>query len=193
MTLRLEPAELSLEVLARAGVDAVAAFVGPARPFPGLAGLIDWRLCGAVSRAVLDGTFVPERGEVLLLPGGRRLPARRVVCFGLPDESAEEAGAAVARAAGVLARAGCRSLAVQLPGATGGEATGGEALLRAWLEASVRHGLSPQIVLGDPRALARQLGAAAAGLDAEVALGPPHRAEAGERDVRLPVRGPVVR
>jgi len=188
MTLRLEPAELSLEVLAWADVDAVAAFVGPARPFPGLAGLLDWRLCGAVSRAVLDGTFVPERGEVLLLPGGGRLPARRVVCFGLPDASAEEAGAAVARAAGVLARAGCRSLAVQLPGATGGEA-----LLRAWLEASVRHGLSPQIVLGDPRALARQLAAAAAGLDAEVAVGPPRRAEAGERDVRLPVRGPVVR
>jgi hypothetical protein len=188
MTLRLEPAELSLAVLGRAGVDAVAAFAGPARPLQGLAGLLDWRLCGAISRAVLAGTFAPERGEVLLLPGGGRLPARRVMVFGLPEDAPGAAGAAMAHAADVLARAGCRSLAVHLPASRDGEAP-----LRAWIEASLRLGLSPQLVLGEPKALARELAAAAAGLDGEVAIGPAARAEAAERDVRLPVRGPVVR
>jgi hypothetical protein len=185
MRLRGEPAELTLAAAARAEVDAVAAFVGPERPLRGLAGLLDWRLCGALSRAVEDGTFAPDRGEALLLPGAGRLGAARVVCFGLRDASPEAAREGAARAAGILARAGCRAGAVELPPAAGGEG------LRAWLEASLRLGLSPQVALGDPRALAREIAAAAAGLAGEVAIGPPARPGGG--DARLPDRSPVVR
>jgi len=189
MTLRLEPAELSLAALDRAEADSVAAFVGPARPLQGLAGLLDWRLCAAISRAIVAGTFAPGSGEVLLLPGGGRLAAGRVLCFGLSDESEEAALAAVAHAGEVLGKAGCRSLAASLP-----VERPGEGILRAWIETGLRHGLSRQVLLGDVRALTRDLAAAARGLGAEVEIaGPPARVEPGERDVRLPVRSPVVR
>lgn len=188
MTLRIETAELSLAALDRSEADSVAAFAGPARPLRGLAGLLDWRLCAGLSRALSAGTFVPESGEVLLLPAAGRIPARRIFCFGLPDDSEAAALAAVAHAGEVLGKAGCRSLVAALP-----SDRPGEALLRAWIEAGLRHGPGRQVLLGDARALARDLAAAARRSPGEVEVVPQSRAEPGERDVRLPARNPVVR
>ncbi|HVP66344.1 MAG TPA: M17 family peptidase N-terminal domain-containing protein [Anaeromyxobacteraceae bacterium] len=188
MTLRLVPGDLSLAALDALEVEAVAAFVGEERPLQGLSGLLDWRLCGAISRAILDGTFVPGRGEAMLLPSGGRLPAPRVFCFGLPGEDAPAREAAIRRACDVVARAGARSLALALPAGAAGSA-----VARAFVEAAVQAGFASQVLLGDGRALARDLAAAVreAKVDAQVVesgLRPEGRGAAS-----LPGRGSVVR
>jgi hypothetical protein len=185
--LRLVPSDLSLAVLDALEVDSIAAFVGPERPLQGLAGLLDWRLCGAVSRAILEGTFTPERGEVLLLPSGGRLPTPRIFCFGLAGD-ASSAELVARRACDVLARAGARSVALALP-----PGTAGASLARALIEAGVKGGFSCHVLLGDGRAIARELEAAVRELrvDAEVAL-PASRGD-GRGAASLPAKGPVVR
>jgi len=53
------------------------------RPPLGIAGLIDWRLNGFLSKAILNGTLRGEKGEHVLLPLASRLPARRLLLIGL--------------------------------------------------------------------------------------------------------------
>jgi len=70
---RIEVAELSLATLDALDVDALALLVGEERPLQGLAGLVDWRLAGALTRTLLDGLYAAGPGEALLLPtAGRR-------------------------------------------------------------------------------------------------------------------------
>jgi hypothetical protein len=195
MSLRIEVAELGLASLDALDVDAVAVLVGPERPLQGLAGYVDWRLCGAISRAILDGHFAPEKGEALLLPSGRRLGPSRVFCFGLGTAPLDPAVfAEVARkACEAMSRAGSASFATALPALAGGE--GSHVAARLWLEASLRHAFSRQILLGDARALQRDLGAARQSLSAPVEVVAAHaRAEPPPRGTAgLPGRRPVVR
>jgi len=189
MRARVESGDLSLAALDALEVDSIAAFVGPERPLQGLAGLVDWRLCGAVSRAILARTFSPESGEALLLPSGGRFPVPRIFCFGLTGESEAAAEAAVRRACEVLAKAGARRVAVALPATRPGAP-----LARAWMEASLKAGFSLQVLLGDGRALARELDSAVREMraDAEV-VAPVANVEPGRTAASLPARGPVVR
>jgi leucyl aminopeptidase len=53
------------------------------RPPQGIAGLIDWRLNGFLSKAILNGAIVGMKGEHVLLPLSQRLPARRLLLIGL--------------------------------------------------------------------------------------------------------------
>ena len=53
------------------------------RPPLGVSGLIDWRLNGFISRAILNGAVQGKKDEVVLLPLHPRLPARRVLLVGL--------------------------------------------------------------------------------------------------------------
>jgi hypothetical protein len=53
------------------------------RPLKGVAGLIDWRLCGALSAAVLNQHFSGDVGENLLMPVLGRFGPRRLFVFGL--------------------------------------------------------------------------------------------------------------
>jgi len=189
VSLRLEPGDLSLATLDRLDVDSLAAFVGPERPLTGLAGLVDWRLCGAVSRAILAGTFAPEKGDVLLLPSGGRFPTPRVFCFGHSDGGDAALAAGARWACGVLAKAGAQSVAAALP--AGPLAA---ALVRALVRASGEAGFSRLALLGEGRALAKEAEAAVRefGVDAEVV--PFHsRAEPPPPAASLPGRGPVVR
>jgi len=188
MTLRLVPGDLSLATIDALEVDAIAAFVGPERPLQGLAGLVDWRLCGAISRAILSGTFVPERGEAMLLPSAGRLPAPRVFCLGLASDGAEAREAAVRRACEVVAKAGARSVALSLP--SGGT---GAAVARAFLEAATRAGFSSHVLLGDGRAIARDLQAAIREMKVDALVVPGVARAEARGAASLPVRGPVVR
>jgi hypothetical protein len=155
VSLRVEVADLSLGTLDALEVDSVAAFVGAERPLAGLASLVDWRLAGAVTRAILAGTVTPEHGEALLLPTGGRLHASRVFVFGVDDPSPRTAALAVRHACEALRRAGSRAVALALP--TGHPLP---AMARAWLEAAEGAGFARQVVLGDPRALPAALEAA---------------------------------
>lgn len=57
------------------------------RPPHGVAGLIDWRLAGRLSRLALRGFATGTLGEVLMLPGKPKLPFDKVLVFGLGKRS----------------------------------------------------------------------------------------------------------
>jgi hypothetical protein len=170
---RLETAELALPALDALEVDSLAVFVGPERPLQGLAALVDWRLAGAVSRAILSGTFDPAAGEVLLLPSGGRLRAARVFLLGV-DGTGEVGPAVVRRAHRVLDRAGARAVGVGLPGEVPSPAA-----VRTWVEGTAERPFARQVILGDARGLHAAVEAAVASLGVDVEVG------------RIPSRAPA--
>ncbi len=188
MTLRIEVGDASLACLDALTVEALALLVGPERPLQGLAGLADWRLCGALSRAIRSGTYVPESQEALLLPSSGRFPPGRIFCFGLPAAplDAEGFAAAARRALDALARAQCRSFATSLP------VLPEVPVARIWLAESLRHPVDAEVILGEARPLRRDLESARQALlaDAEIAAFLPHPEAAG---AALPPRSAVVR
>lgn len=105
---------LGLEGLdALVGVDLVA-FVGEAeRPLQGLAGLLDWRLCGALTRQLRAGAWSGAKGERVLTVTLGRLPSARLFVFGLGPQGVQPAD--VAAAVEVAQKAGARQLAIALP------------------------------------------------------------------------------
>ncbi len=89
------------------------------RPLPDLAGLVDWRLNGQVSRVLRAGRFNGELGESVLLPCGDRIGANRFVLFGLGDELAYTEGRFAEAAEwlwGISARMLATSVAMPFPG-----------------------------------------------------------------------------
>jgi hypothetical protein len=112
---------LGLEALDPLPVDTLCLFVSEdERPLGGAAGYADWRLCGQLSRLLLDGFFRGARGESMLLPSSGRIGPRRLVVLGLGPmaEAAQTAAvhSALAHAADVLNRAGVESVALEVPG-----------------------------------------------------------------------------
>jgi hypothetical protein len=55
------------------------------RPLRGAAGLVDWRLCGRLSRLLKTSRATADAGETMLMPPGRRLRFKRILWFGLGD------------------------------------------------------------------------------------------------------------
>jgi hypothetical protein len=53
------------------------------RPMRGLAGLLDWRLAGRISRLARERFVDGERGELLCVPGRPRLPFDKILVMGL--------------------------------------------------------------------------------------------------------------
>jgi len=166
-TLRIEAADLGLAALDALDVDSLAVFVGPERPLQNLAGWVDWRLCGALTAALRDHFYDGGEREALLLPSAGRVGAARIFFFGLPPLPLSPADfSAFARTAcGALAKAGSRSFAAALPPLEGPAA-------RLWLEASLERPVARQVVLGDARALHRDLIAARDALGARVEIAP---------------------
>jgi hypothetical protein len=193
VALRIEVAELGLAAIDGLDVDAVAVFVGPERPLQGFAGFADWRLCGAVSRAIRSSVFEARPDEALLLPSGGRIAPARVFCSGLPLQvplSPEAFLHAARMACEAMARAGSEAFATSMP------PLAGDAGLAAklWLEASLVRPVKRQVLLGEARALQRDLSAARAVLGVEVeVLAPPSRVEMPPRGRALPHFGAVVR
>ncbi|MDF2691875.1 MAG: hypothetical protein K0S65_258 [Labilithrix sp.] len=58
------------------------------RPLAGLAGLLDWRLAGRLSRLAKQGFLVGEVGELLALPVRPRLPFDKLLVAGLGPRGA---------------------------------------------------------------------------------------------------------
>lgn len=83
--MRVEPIAASLEALDDLfGFEAICAFLTEdERPFSGALGLVDWRLCGALSRVVKSGFFTAAPSERLLLPTDGRVNAGRIFVVGL--------------------------------------------------------------------------------------------------------------
>lgn len=172
MRIRIETADLGLASLDAIAADALAVPVGPGRPLGGLAAFVDWRLCGAIARAVRAGLFATQAEEALLLPTGGRLRVPRVFCFGLAREPLDAAGFAAyaRRVCRDMARAGSRAFAAGLP-----RVETGVPAPRLWLEAALAQAPERLVLLGEGRALARDLEFArdAMRADVEVAFAPP--------------------
>ena len=56
-------------------VDALCLFFPEdVRPLDGLAGYIDWRMCGALSRLLMTDFFSGAAGDTVLMPSDDRIP-----------------------------------------------------------------------------------------------------------------------
>lgn len=101
------------------GLDAIVCLVPEdQRPLEGGAGYVDWRLCGALSRALSSGFFSGQPGEKLLLPSEQRLAAPLVFAVGLGvAKSVTTLGLehAVTTAVGMLEKARVQHVAVAVP------------------------------------------------------------------------------
>ena len=54
-----------------------------AKPLAGVAGYLDWRMCGALSHAMVEGHFAGRRNEDLMVSVRSSLSVKRVFLFGL--------------------------------------------------------------------------------------------------------------
>jgi hypothetical protein len=87
---------------------AVAGFFSDERPLRGGAARVDWRLCGGLSRRIVDGDLAGARGEALLIGCGRALRSPRLLLVGLgergsfdPERASQQTEAAVVRCLGL--------------------------------------------------------------------------------------------
>ena len=170
--MKLQYQELTLAALDGLEADGLVLFVAEdVRPLRGLGDLVDWRLCGAVSRVLKSGRFRGEPGEALLLPGAGRIPVPRIFCFGVgkrADVTEPPFREAARRALSAVARAGSRTVASELwPGLAA------EAAADAWLAACAPLPDQRVVMMGDLRKLAPAFRAAAEKSDFPVELPPP--------------------
>jgi hypothetical protein len=89
------------------------------RPPRGVAGLVDWRLAGRLSRLMVNGFATGRLGEVVLLTGKPKLPFDKVLCFGLGDKAGFDEvlyRTVLQRVLDTLLKLGARTAVVELPG-----------------------------------------------------------------------------
>lgn len=89
------------------------------RPLTGLAGLLDWRLAGRLSRLAKQSFLVGEVGEILVAPARPRLPFDKVLVAGLgPRASFGDATfkTVLARVLDALEGLGVKKAVMELPG-----------------------------------------------------------------------------
>lgn len=157
--MRLTLNDMSLSAIdAISGIDALCLFIGEdERPLKGLAGYTDWRMCGALSSILRSGYFAGNPGDCLLYPTVFGVGVQRVFFFGMGSrrEFRQEAiGGALRTAMDVLQKAGCTSLALEIPGVT--EANANE-VAQAFIGECVSRFSGSEIVLLDPEAPALSL------------------------------------
>lgn len=85
------------------------------RPLRGVAGVIDWRLCGELSRALQSGGLTGNLGERLLMGTRGRSGAQRLLVFGAGPSTSPLPAGELTRTLGVARQAGADELAVELP------------------------------------------------------------------------------
>jgi hypothetical protein len=89
------------------------------RPLGGLAGLLDFRLAGRLSRLARAGFLRGERGELFLVPPRPRLPFDKLLLVGLGARSAFGDGtfrSALAQLSAAIEHLAVRRAVVELPG-----------------------------------------------------------------------------
>lgn len=97
----------------------VATLTSDERPPQGVAGLVDFRLAGQLSRLLQSGFATGENGEVLLLPGKPKLPFDKILLFGIGGRDAFDEAAfqrAVEKILSTLEGLRARTAVVELPG-----------------------------------------------------------------------------
>jgi len=106
-------------------------FFQPERPLRGAAGLVDWRLCGRLSRLQAGSRLTGASGEVTLLPPRPRLPFDKLLLLGLGAPEAFDEAAyveALRRTFAALSSMRTHSVAMALPGRVTGNIPADRAL-----------------------------------------------------------------
>lgn len=88
------------------------------RPLRGDAGLLDWRLCGEISRLLRSGFASGATGESLLIPARAPVVAERLLLFGLglsKHLGARRIEQALERSAGKAIQLGAKRVSLALP------------------------------------------------------------------------------
>lgn len=153
MELRFVP--LDLARIDQLRVEAVfLPFFSDERPLRGAAGLLDWRLCGALSALVEAGRSSGREGELTMLLGRARLPFDKVVLVGegawasFTPEVAGRVSAQILDAASALRLKG---FACALPGRSRPSVRASEAT-RWFVDAAGSTAFDEVIVLDEPEA-----------------------------------------
>jgi len=113
--------DICLETLDElSSVDALALFMAEdERPLRGVAGYVDWRLCGALSRILQAKFFSGKTDEWLLLPSNGRVGPARIFALGVgasTQMTSMSVSHALATCAQRLLLAQVRSVALEIPG-----------------------------------------------------------------------------
>ncbi len=122
------------------------------RPPSGVLGLIDWRMCGFVSRMIVRGLLSGARGETVLVPLRPRFTVDKLFVFGLGPRSEFTEDAlvpTVTRMLEVVSRAKVRTTALVLPGRDKGGITPALAM-ESFVAASVIHSEQDEVILLEP-------------------------------------------
>jgi len=120
----------------------VLPFFSDERPLRGAAGLIDWRLCGALSRKIMAGHLDGHFGEKALVSARPKLKSEGLLLVGLGASAAFDTGVAE-RACSLIAEAltdaKVSTAALALPGRSMGLLPALDSM-QLWLAASPRDG-----------------------------------------------------
>ena len=98
-------------------------FFSDERPLRGPLGLIDWRLCGFVSRLLTSGRVAGTLFETVLVPARPKLTVDKLFLFGLGAASElvePQRARAITHMLDTMARARVRTSAIVLPGRSNG-------------------------------------------------------------------------
>lgn len=120
----------------------VLPFFSDERPLCGAAGLLDWRLCGALSRKLMAGYLDGSLGEKAMLTTSPKLKSDRLLLVGLGESRAfdnEVAQSACALIVEALTEAKVSNAALVLPGRSMNLLPALEAM-QIWLNASPHDG-----------------------------------------------------
>jgi hypothetical protein len=112
----------TVDPIDRIAVDtACVALCADERPLQGAAGLLDWRLCGKLSRLVLAGNLTGQLGEKLLVHAGGRIAAGKLLVVGGGRAAAFHApqvGVVLRETFDALRKMNVPTAAMPLPGAS---------------------------------------------------------------------------
>src|SRR5437868_2829832 len=106
---------LTLEALDQAQAESLCLFVGEnERPLRGLAGLVDWRLAGGLSKHLRSGFVTGRQEDALLTMPGPRVAFQKVFIFGTgpAGQGEEELAGRLAACLRKLGAAGVSSAAI---------------------------------------------------------------------------------
>jgi hypothetical protein len=137
----------SLDVLQSEAI--LAPFFSDERPLTGALGLIDWRLCGFVSKQIQRGVVKGSLGETVLVPLRPRFAADKLFLFGLGARDSFDPAlqqSIVERMLDVGTRARVRAMALVLPGRST-QAIDAESAIESFVRASAQRLEPDEVVL----------------------------------------------
>ena len=96
----------------------VLLFFQDERPLKGASGMVDWRMCGAISNMILSERISGEKGESILIAPSRKIKGKKILMIGLgisseiDEEKIRKTGMEVINK---LANIGVRNFSIAMP------------------------------------------------------------------------------